>query len=81
MRYSRRDILRHSVPLALGSALLGISLNTVRAAAQASASPLGIADDLSNRLPAAEEIVLREVGAVIGAHVGPGLLAVVVSPR
>lgn len=48
MRYSRRDILRHSVPLALGSALLGISWNTVRAAAQASASPLGIVDDLSN---------------------------------
>ncbi|WP_432890765.1 DegV family protein [Kribbella sp. CA-245084] len=40
-----------------------------------------LADDLSNRLPKAEEIVLREVGAVIGAHVGPGLLAVVVSPR
>jgi DegV family protein with EDD domain len=39
-----------------------------------------LADDLSNRLPAAEEIVLREVGAVIGAHVGPGLIAVVVSP-
>ena len=36
---------------------------------------------LANRLPKAEEIVLREVGAVIGAHVGPGLLAVVVSPR
>ncbi|MFC6155934.1 DegV family protein [Kribbella jiaozuonensis] len=40
-----------------------------------------LADDLSNRLPKAEEVVLREVGAVIGAHVGPGLLAVVVSPR
>jgi DegV family protein with EDD domain len=40
-----------------------------------------LADDLANRLPKAEEIVLREVGAVIGAHVGPGLLAVVISPR
>ena len=40
-----------------------------------------LADDLANRLPKAEEIVLREVGAVIGAHVGPGLLAVVVSPH
>jgi DegV family protein with EDD domain len=39
-----------------------------------------LADDLSNRLPAAKEIVLREVGAVIGAHVGPGLIAVVISP-
>jgi DegV family protein with EDD domain len=40
-----------------------------------------LADGLADRLPQAEEIVLREVGAVIGAHVGPGLLAVVVSPR
>lgn len=39
-----------------------------------------LADGLSNRLPEADEIVLREVGAVIGAHVGPGLLAVVVAP-
>ncbi|MGW6195289.1 DegV family protein [Kribbella sp. NPDC055110] len=40
-----------------------------------------LADNLSTRLPQADEIVLREVGAVIGAHVGPGLLAVVVSPH
>jgi DegV family protein with EDD domain len=40
-----------------------------------------LADGLADRLPQAEEIVLREVGAVIGAHVGPGLLAVVVAPR
>ncbi|NIK61021.1 DegV family protein [Kribbella shirazensis] len=39
-----------------------------------------LADNLGTRLPKADEIVLREVGAVIGAHVGPGLLAVVVSP-
>ncbi len=39
-----------------------------------------LADGLSTRLPQAEEIVLREVGAVIGAHVGPGMLAVVVAP-
>jgi fatty acid kinase fatty acid binding subunit len=40
-----------------------------------------LADGLAERLPQAEEIVLREVGAVIGAHVGPGLLAVVIAPR
>jgi fatty acid kinase fatty acid binding subunit len=40
-----------------------------------------LADGLADRIPQAEEIVLREVGAVIGAHVGPGLLAVVVAPR
>ncbi|GAB2578579.1 DegV family protein [Kribbella endophytica] len=40
-----------------------------------------LADGLATRLPQAEEIVLREVGAVIGAHVGPGMLAVVVAPQ
>ena len=39
-----------------------------------------LADGLATRLPQADEIVLREVGAVIGAHVGPGLLAVVIAP-
>jgi DegV family protein with EDD domain len=39
-----------------------------------------LADDLSTRIPQTQEIVLREVGAVIGAHVGPGLLATVISP-
>ncbi len=39
-----------------------------------------LADGLADRLPQADEIVLREVGAVIGAHVGPGLLAVVIAP-
>jgi DegV family protein with EDD domain len=39
-----------------------------------------LADGLAERLPQADEIVLREVGAVIGAHVGPGLLAVVIAP-
>ena len=39
-----------------------------------------LADGLAERLPQADEIVLREVGAVIGAHVGPGMLAVVVAP-
>jgi DegV family protein with EDD domain len=40
-----------------------------------------LADGLAERLPLADEVVLREVGAVIGAHVGPGMLAVVVAPR
>ena len=45
----------------------------------------GRADELAGRLrsriPALGELVVTEVGAVIGAHVGPGLLAVIVSPR
>ena len=35
---------------------------------------------LAERLPAARPAVVCEVGAVIGAHVGPGLLGVVVVP-
>jgi fatty acid-binding protein DegV len=35
-----------------------------------------LAENLDER-----EVVVGEVGAVIGAHVGPGMVAVVVSPR
>lgn len=38
-----------------------------------------LARRLAARLPAAD-IVVSEVGAVVGAHVGPGMVAVVVSP-
>lgn len=40
-----------------------------------------LADQLSARIPAAGEVIVREVGAAIGAHVGPGMVAVVVAPR
>ncbi|MFD3942423.1 DegV family protein [Streptomyces sp. NPDC058579] len=40
-----------------------------------------LADRLRERVPGLEELQVSEVGAVIGAHTGPGLLAVVVSPR
>jgi fatty acid-binding protein DegV len=43
------------------------------------------ADDLAARLrervPNLGELVVNQVGAVIGAHVGPGMLAVVIAPR
>ncbi len=39
-----------------------------------------LAERLQARLPALGELVVTEVGAVIGAHVGPGMLAVVVAP-
>lgn len=35
---------------------------------------------LAERLPQASTTIVRELGAVIGAHVGPGVVAVVVSP-
>ncbi|MFF2038876.1 DegV family protein [Kitasatospora sp. NPDC058170] len=40
-----------------------------------------LAERLRVRVPGLQELSVSEVGAVIGAHVGPGLLAVVVSPR
>jgi DegV family protein with EDD domain len=40
-----------------------------------------LADRLRDRVPHLHDLVVTEVGAVIGAHVGPGMLAVVVSPR
>ncbi|MFF3324403.1 DegV family protein [Streptomyces sp. NPDC002889] len=40
-----------------------------------------LADRLRARVPGLAELHLSEVGAVIGAHTGPGLLAVVVSAR
>lgn len=39
-----------------------------------------LADRLRERLPDAAEVHVAEVGAVIGAHAGPGLLGVVVVP-
>jgi DegV family protein with EDD domain len=40
-----------------------------------------LAERLRGRLPGIDEMVVSEVGAVVGAHVGPGMLAVVVSPH
>ena len=40
-----------------------------------------LAQRLRTRFPALDQLVVSEIGAVIGAHTGPGLLAVVVSPQ
>jgi len=39
-----------------------------------------VAERLRQRLPESRRMVVSEVGAVLGAHVGPGMVAVVVSP-
>jgi fatty acid-binding protein DegV len=39
-----------------------------------------VATRLAERLPEANPCVVSEVGAVLGAHAGPGLLGVVVVP-
>jgi DegV family protein with EDD domain len=40
-----------------------------------------LAERLRGRLEGLHDLTVSEVGAVVGAHVGPGMLAVVVSPR
>lgn len=40
-----------------------------------------LADELRTRLPRAGDVPVTEVGAVIGAHSGPGVIGVVISPR
>jgi DegV family protein with EDD domain len=39
-----------------------------------------LADQLREAVPQACDVVVSEVGAVIGAHVGPGMVAAVVAP-
>ncbi|MFJ4845144.1 MULTISPECIES: DegV family protein [unclassified Streptomyces] len=59
-----------------GSRPVDIAVHHLAAADRAS----GLADRLRSRLPELRTLVLSEVGAVIGAHTGPGLLGAVVSP-
>ncbi|WP_433326230.1 DegV family protein [Spirillospora sp. CA-294931] len=40
-----------------------------------------LATHLRTRIPTAEDIYVGEVGPVIGAHVGPGMLGVVIAPQ
>ena len=40
-----------------------------------------LAEQLAADVPNARQIVLVELGAALGAHVGPGMLAVAVAPR
>ncbi|WP_405816759.1 DegV family protein [Streptomyces sp. NBC_01390] len=60
-----------------GSAQVDIAVHHLAAPDRAAA----LADRLRLRVPGLAELHVSEVGAVIGAHTGPGLLGVVVSPR
>ncbi|MEX0170707.1 DegV family protein [Streptomyces sp. LMG1-1-1.1] len=60
-----------------GSGPVDIAVHHLSAPERAAA----LADRLRERVPGVGELQVSEVGAVIGAHTGPGLLAVVVSPR
>ncbi|MFF7184077.1 DegV family protein [Streptomyces sp. NPDC008222] len=60
-----------------GSGQVDIAVHHLAAPERASA----LADRLGARVPGLGDLHVSEVGAVIGAHTGPGLLGVVVSPR
>ncbi|MCX4990992.1 MULTISPECIES: DegV family protein [unclassified Streptomyces] len=60
-----------------GSAQVDIAVHHLAAPDRAAA----LADRLRARVPGLAELHVSEVGAVIGAHTGPGLLGAVVSPR
>ncbi|MFJ4647963.1 DegV family protein [Streptomyces bobili] len=60
-----------------GSSPVDIAVHHLSAPDRASA----LADRLRARVPGLVELHVSEVGAVIGAHTGPGLLGVVVSAR
>ncbi|MFE0625714.1 DegV family protein [Streptomyces sp. NPDC058864] len=59
-----------------GTRQVDIAVHHLAAADRASA----LAERLRARVPGLNTLILSEVGAVIGAHTGPGLLGAVVSP-
>lgn len=60
-----------------GDAPVDVAVHHLAAAEKASA----LAERLLARIPGLDSVHVSEVGAVVGAHVGPGLLGVVVSRR
>ena len=62
---------------AAGDGPVGVAVHHLAAAARASE----LAERLRARIPDLRALHVSEVGAVVGAHVGPGLLGVVVSRR
>lgn len=60
-----------------GGAEVDVAVHHLAAPERATA----LADRLQDRLPGLADLHVSEVGAVIGAHTGPGLLGVVVSSR
>lgn len=60
-----------------GSARVDIAVHHLAAPDRA----VALADRLRARIPGLVDLHVSEVGAVIGAHTGPGLLGVVVAPR
>jgi fatty acid-binding protein DegV len=57
----------------------GVDIAVHHLDSQARASDL--VDRLREKVPSSTTVILVELGAVVGAHVGPGTIAVAVSPR
>jgi DegV family protein with EDD domain len=64
---------------AAGSAPEGVDISVHHLDSAARAEDL--AGRLRERVPSARQVTVVELGAVVGAHVGPGTIAVAVSPR
>ncbi|MEV6108572.1 DegV family protein [Streptomyces sp. NPDC051940] len=67
--------LEEIVAARAGDAEVDVAVHHLAAAERASA----LAERVRGRIPGLRELYVSEVGAVIGAHTGPGLLGVVVS--
>lgn len=80
VRTSGRALARlEELALAAGDAPQGVDVAVHHLDSQSRAEDL--ANRLRDRMEGAHEILTVELGAVVGAHVGPGTLAVAVSPR
>jgi DegV family protein with EDD domain len=79
VRTSTKAILRlEEVAVArAGSAPVDVAVHHLASTGRADA----LAARLRRRLPALRDLYVREVGAVVGAHVGPGMLGVVIAPH
>jgi DegV family protein with EDD domain len=62
---------------AAGSRPVDVAVHHLAGAERAEA----LSDRLRRRVTGLDQLVVSEVGAVVGAHVGPGMLAVVVAPH
>ena len=62
---------------AAGAGAVDVAVHHLAAEARAAT----LADHLRTRIPGLQSLYTSKVGAVVGAHAGPGLLGVVVSPR
>ncbi|MHB8273780.1 MAG: DegV family protein [Dermatophilaceae bacterium] len=74
---SRLEELALRAAAAAGKAGVDIAVHHLDSPTRAS----DLVDRLRTKLPATATVALVELGAVVGAHVGPGTIAVAVSPR